>query len=331
MAKITKMTKISHREVEESATDIKVDDFCRGLGLEVLHRGSRDSIHFSTFNINRPGLQLADFYDHFGYERVQVFGEQETAYLAGMPADERMRICEKLFSYEIPCVVISSALKPSEELLTCARKYDRLVLRRKQRTTRFINELSILLNRLLAPTETIHGVLMDLYGVGVLIIGKSSVGKSETALELIQRGHRLVVDDAVCIKRVSDHLIGVAPGVIRYFMELRGVGIIDVRQMYGVGSVKLTKAIDLVIRLETWDEEKEYDRLGNKREVYNILEVELPMHTVPVKPGRNLAIILEAAARNYRLKSMGVDTIAELDHRMRTHDEEEDFELFLDL
>ena len=329
MAKITKMTKVSHREVDENATNVKIDEFCKQLALEVLHKGDRDSIYNSTFNINRPGLQLADYYEHFGYERVQVFGEQEMAYLKSMDDARRLQACERLFAYDFPCIVVCASLEPCAELLTCAEKYNRVILRSKQRTTMFVNELSIYLNRLLAPTQTIHGVLMDLYGVGVLIIGKSSIGKSETALELIQRGHRLVADDAVCIKRISDRLIGAAPGVIRYFMELRGIGIIDVRQMYGAGAIKLTKAIDLVIRLETWDEEKEYDRLGNIKEVYNILEVELPMHTVPVKPGRNLAVILEAAARNYRLKSMGFDTLAELDSRMKNHDQNEDADIFL--
>lgn len=310
---------------------MNIDEFCRELALEVLHKGDKNSIHFSTFNINRPGLQLADYYEHFGYERVQIFGEQEMAYLKSMDDFSRMRTCDRLFSYDIPCVIISSALEPCREIIDCAKKYNRVVLRSNQRTTMLVNELSILLNRMLAPTETIHGVLMDLYGVGVLIIGKSSIGKSETALELIQRGHRFVADDAVCIKRINDKLVGVAPGVIRYFMELRGIGIIDVRQMYGAGAVRLSKAIDLVIKLETWDEEKEYNRLGDKKEKYNILEVELPMHTVPVKPGRNLAIILEAAARNYRLKSMGFDTLAELNSRMKNHNNDEDIDLFLEL
>lgn len=331
MTKITKMVKVSRKEVDENETDFKIDDFCRQLDLEILHRNGKDTIRFSTFNINRPGLQLAGYYDHFVSARVQVFGEQETAYMREMTPEKRAEACDKLFSFDIPCVVISSSLEPCKELMASAEKYGRVVLRSSQRTTMFINELSIFLNRLLAPTETIHGVLMDMYGVGVLMIGKSSVGKSETALELIQRGHRLVADDAVCIKRVNDRLIGAAPGVIRYFMELRGIGIIDVRQMYGAGAIRLTKGIDLVIKLETWDEDKEYDRLGNGKERYSILEVELPMHTVPVKPGRNLAIILEAAARNYRLKSMGFDTLAELDNRMRNHSQEEDLDLFLDL
>lgn len=330
MAKIMNMTKILHKEVEENVTDLPVEEFCRRLGLEVLHAGNRQTIHFSTFNINRPGLQLADYYEHFGYERVQILGEQETAYLKSMDPARRMQACDRLLAFDVPCIVICAGLQACDELLACAKKYDRVVLLSKQRTTMFMNELSIFLNRLLAPTQTIHGVLMDLYGVGVLIIGKSSIGKSETALELIQRGHRLVADDAVCIRRVSDRLVGAAPGVIRYLMELRGVGIVDIRQMYGSGAVKLTTTIDLVVQLEAWDEEKEYDRLGNVAQSYSLLEMEIPMHTVPVKPGRNLAVIMEAAARNYRLKSLGFDPLAELDARMKNADRSEDDYLFLE-
>lgn len=322
MAKIKKMTKIAYREVEENEVDVTIDEFCQQLNLEVLHKGDRNSMHISTFNISRPGLQLAGYYEHFGVSRVQVLGEAESAFLRSMTPEQRYEVCDKLLSYDFPCLVLSSNLTPCDELMACVQKHNRILLRSSLRSTIFINELSIYLNRLLAPTETVHGVLMDLYGVGILIIGTSSIGKSETALELISRGHRLVADDAVCIKRVSDRLLGASPSIIRHFMELRGIGIIDVRQMYGVGAVKLTKAIDLVIKLETWDEEKEYDRLGNVEEVHNILDVEIPMHTVPVKPGRNLAIILEAAARNYRLKSMGFDTLAELNARMENRDDD---------
>lgn len=322
--KIKKMAKVNLREIDENAMDVRIDEFCSHLGLEVLYRGDREYMHISTFNINRPGMQLAGYYEHFGAERVQVMGEQEMAFLKTLSDDERMRVCERLFEYDFPCLVVSTVLEPCDEIMKCAAKYNRVVLRSNLRTTMTMNELSIFLNQLLAPTQTIHGVLMDLYGVGVLIIGNSSVGKSETALELIQRGHRLVADDAVCIKRVSDRLVGASPSIIRYFMEVRGIGIIDVRSMYGVGAVKLTKAIDMVVRLETWDEEKEYDRLGNVREVHNILDVELPMHIIPVKPGRNLAVILEVAARNYRLKSMGIDTLAELDNRMKNREQDED-------
>ena len=329
MATIKKMAKIAYREVEENEVDVTVDDFCAQLHLEVLHKGDRTSMHISTFNISRPGLQLAGYYEHFGVSRVQVVGEAETAYLKSLTSEQRYAACDKFLSYDFPCLVLSNNVAPCDELLACAQKHNRILLRSHLSSTTFINELSIYLNRLLAPTQTIHGVLMDLYGVGVLLIGKSSIGKSETALELIARGHRLVADDAVCIKRVSDRLIGAAPGIIRHMMELRGIGIIDVRQMYGVGAVKLTKAIDLVVKMEMWDEEKEYDRLGNVEETYNILDVELPMHTVPIRPGRNLAIILEAAARNYRLKSMGFDTIAELNARMQNREEEESEDVFL--
>ncbi len=321
MARIKKMTKLVYREVEENEVDVNLDEFCAQLNLEILHKGSRESMHISTFNINRPGLQLAGYYEHFGISRVQVIGEAEMAYLRSQSDEQRAEICDRFLSYDFPCLVLSSNITPCEELMQAAQKHNRILLRSGLRSTIFINELSIYLNRLLAPTQTIHGVLVDLYGVGVLIIGDSSIGKSETALELISRGHRLVADDAVCVKRVSDRLVGAAPGIIRHFMELRGIGIIDVRQMYGVGAVKLTKAIDLVIKLETWDEEKEYNRLGDQEEVHNLLDVELPMHTVPIRPGRNLAVILEAAARNYRLKSMGYNTLDELNARMQSRED----------
>ncbi|MDR2202169.1 MAG: HPr(Ser) kinase/phosphatase [Clostridiales bacterium] len=321
---MAQLKKIKKAEIEENEADVKIDEFCARLGLEALHAGGKESIHFSTFNINRPGLQFAGFFEHFSAERVQVVGEQEMAYLKTLSDEARMNACEALFKHDFPCLVVSTVLEPVRELMLCAEKYNRVVLRSKLRTTMIMNELSIFLNELLAPTQTIHGVLMDLYGVGILIIGNSSIGKSETALELIQRNHRLIADDAVVIKRISDRLVGASPPVIRYFMEVRGIGIIDIRSMYGAGAVKLTKVIDMVVRLEEWDVTKEYDRLGNVKEAYNIFDVELPMHTVPVKPGRNLAVILEVAARNYRLKSMGYDTLTELEHRLGDNKTQDD-------
>lgn len=308
---------IQKGEIQENEIDISVEEFANRLKLEILHKGGRKFMHISTFNVSRPGLQFAGYYEHFSAERIQVIGEMETAYLKTLDAPRRMQVVEELFRHDFPCLVISTVLDPAEELMACAEKYDRVVLRSPLRSTMLMNELSIFLNELLAPTETIHGVLMDLYGVGVLMIGKSSIGKSETALELIQRGHRLVADDAVCIKHISDRLVGTSPSIIRHFMEVRGIGIIDVRQLYGAGAVKLTKVIDIVVKLETWDEEKEYNRLGDLKETYSILDTELPLYTVPVKPGRNLAVILEVAARNHRLKDMGYDTLAELDSRLR--------------
>jgi HPr kinase/phosphorylase len=304
-------------EMIENEVDISVAEFCTELGLEVIRKGSRESMHISTFNINRPGLQLAGFYEHFGGERVQVIGEQETAYLERLDPGARAAAVDAFFRHRFPCVVISSGLKAAKEIMDAAEKDDRVVLGTHLRSTVIMNELSIFLNELLAPKVTVHGGLMDIYGVGVLILGKSSVGKSETALELLQRSHRLVADDAVCIRRVSDRLVGTSPEVIRYFMEVRGIGIIDVRSMYGAGSVLQEKEIDLVVKLEEWDGEKEYNRLGDDLETYNILDVELPMHTIPVKTGRNLAVILEVAAGNYRLKSMGYNALGELEERKK--------------
>lgn len=206
-------------------------------------------------------------------------------------------------------------MEPIKELVEGAVKYNRVLLRSKLRTTAFVNELSIYLNELLAPTITIHGVLVDLYGVGVLLVGHSSVGKSESALELIQRGHRLVADDAVCLKRVNDRLVGSAPVKIRHLMEIRGLGIIDVEKMYGSGSVRQTKMVDFVACLEDWNEEKQYDRLGDETHTYNILDIDMPEYIIPVRPGRNVASILEAAARNFRAKLLGYNVMDELMYR----------------
>ncbi len=309
-------TKTKLTELQETETDVKIKDFTERLNLEVLHVGGSDSMHIATFNISRPGLQLAGYYEHFSAERVQVIGEQEMSYLNHCTPEERTTACENLFKFNFPCLVLTSVLEPLPELMSAAEKYGRNIFRSKLRTTAFMNEISIYLNELLAPTITMHGVLLDMVGVGVLIVGSSSIGKSETALELIQRGHRLVADDAVCIKRISDKLVGSCPDNIRHFMELRGIGLIDIRAMYGAGSIRETKVVDLVVKLEQWDENKQYDRLGNEENYYKILETELPMYVVPVKPGRNLAVIFEAIARNHRLKSMGINALDELMSRM---------------
>ena len=321
---MAKLSKIKKKEIQENEIDINIEEFAGRLGLEILHRGEKDTLHFSTFNINRPGLQLAGYYEHFVAQRVQIIGEQETSYLNTLDSKTRLDVLDRFFAYDFPCLVIAASLEPSKEIVACAEKYGRVVLRSPLRTTMTINELSIFLNEALAPQQTIHGVLVDLYGVGVLIIGNSGIGKSETALELIQRNHRLVADDAVVIKRVNDRLIGASPSIIKHFMEVRGIGIIDIRSMYGSGAVKLTKGIDLVIKLEDWDPTKAYNRLGDVKETHNILDVVLPMHTVPVKPGRNLAVILEVAARNYRLKSMGYDALEELNKRVNSKTADED-------
>lgn len=301
-----------YNEIHEK---IGTGEFAEKLQLEILHRG-KEYIDFSTVNINRPGLQLAGFWEHFVKERIQIFGELEFSYLKTLDSSRRMTALETLFSFDIPCVIVSTQLEPPQEMLLCAQKYSRPLFRSQYNTTGISNEVAMFLNELLAPSETLHGVLMDLYGVGVMIMGQSGIGKSETALELIQQGHRLVADDAVLIRQINDRLVGTSPDIIRYFMEVRGIGIVDVRQMFGVGAVKRSKVIDLVVFLELWDDLKSYDRLGNTPETYEIMGMKMPKITIPVKPGRNTAVIMEIAARNYRLKTMGYNAVDELNKRL---------------
>ena len=305
-------------EIEESEAVISIDEFTSAMELETLYRGDNTTIKFSTFNINRPGLQLAGYYKHFSAERVQVFGEMETTYLLQMMHQARKTACEELMKQPIPCLILTSTMAPCDELIYAAQKYNRVLLRSSLRTTMFVNKLSLYLNEILAPQKTIHGVLMDLYGVGVLVVGESGIGKSETALELIERGHRLVADDAVTIRRIGNRLDGTSPDVIRYFMELRGIGIIDVKAMYGAGAVQLTKSIDMVVRLETWNDKANYDRLGSEEQTYSMFGVKVPLYVIPVKPGRNLAVILEAAARTHRLNDLGFKAVDELNERLRS-------------
>ena len=304
-------------EIDETAHEVELSDFVKRMGLEVLYSGTNTRILFRTFNVSRPGLQLAGYYKHFSAERVQVIGEMEMAYLEQMTHDARKTACETLLKHPIPCLIVTSKTPPCDELLRAVTKYDRILLSSKLRTTMFVNNLSLYLNELLAPSQTVHGVLMDLYGVGVLVIGESGIGKSETALSLIERGHRLVADDAVTITRIGDKLNGTCPDVIRYFMEVRGIGIIDVKAMYGAGAVRLEKSIDMVVRLEAWDDKAQYNRMGGTEEYYTIFDIKVPLFTVPVKPGRNLAVILEAAARTHRLSDFGFNAVDELNDRIR--------------
>ncbi len=304
-------------EIEETECDVAIDEFAKRMELDVIYRGDNESIHFCTFNINRPGLQLAGYYEHFSAERVQVLGEMETAYLQQMTHEARKTACETLMKQPIPCFIITATQPPCAELLSAVKKYDRVLFGSKLRTTMFVNKLSLYLNELLAPSQTIHGVLMDLYGEGVLVIGESGIGKSETALSLIERGHMLVADDAVTITRVGDKLIGTSPEVIRYFMEVRGIGIIDVKAMYGAGAVQIEKIVDMVVKLEAWNDKAQYNRMGGADEYYTVLGVKCPLSVIPVKPGRNLAVILEAAARTHRLNDLGFRAADELNERLR--------------
>lgn len=270
-----------------------------------------------TPDLNRPAIQLTGFFDHFDSNRIQIIGRVEQAFLETLSPDGREEIFDKIFSYDIPAVIICRGFKPFYEMIRSANKNKVPLLCTDLSTTDIIAEITRWLKFELAPSITKHGVLVDIYGEGILIMGESGIGKSETALELIKRGHRLVADDAVEIKKASKQtLVGSCPEVIRYFIELRGIGIIDVRQMFGVESIKETQNIDLVIMMEYWDRNKEYDRLGLNEEYTNILGNEVVCHHIPIRPGRNLAMICEAAAINHRQKKMGYNAAKVLNERV---------------
>ena len=263
--------------------------------------------------INRPGLQLSGFYEYFNNERIQIVGKAEFAYLATMEESVRKEHLEMLFSRHIPFIIITRELPYLPEMLDLARQYEIPLLRCKDSTSSFMSALIAYLNLHLAPRITRHGVLVEVYGEGMLILGESGVGKSETAVELIKRGHRLVADDAVEIRKVSNiSLVGSSPENIRHFLELRGIGIVNARRLFGMGAVKVTEKIDMIVELEPWDSEKVYDRMGVDSEYTSILGVKVPCSTIPVKPGRNLAVILEVAAMNNRQKKMGYNAAQEL-------------------
>ena len=269
-------------------------------------------------DINRPALQLAGYLEHFAKERVQIIGYVEFTYLQHLDAEECRFTYERFVSSQIPCVIFSTMTQPTEEMLELAVKYNVPTFTTDRTTSSFMAEIIRWLGVQLAPCISIHGVLVDVYGEGVLITGESGIGKSEAALELIKRGHRLVSDDVVEIRKVSDvTLVGYAPDITRHFIELRGIGIIDVKTLFGVESVKDTQSIDLVIKLEEWDKEKEYDRLGLTEEYTEYLGNKVVCHSLPIRPGRNLAIIVESAAVNHRQKKMGYNAAEELYRRVQ--------------
>jgi len=274
-------------------------------------------IKISQPDVNRPALQLAGFFDHFDSERVQVIGYVEHAYMQTVSEEKRYEIVSKLLDYKVPCIVFCRNLEVSEKMIKLATEKEVPILRSSKTTSSFMAEVIRWLNVELAPRITIHGVLVDVYGEGILIMGESGIGKSEAALELIKRGHRLVADDVVEIKKVSDEtLIGTSPDITRHFIELRGIGIIDVKTLFGVESVKNTQAIDLVIKLEEWNKDKDYDRFGLDEQYIEFLGNKVVCHSIPIRPGRNLAIICESAAVNHRQKKMGYNAAQELYKRV---------------
>lgn len=268
-------------------------------------------------DINRPALQLSGFYDHFSSERVQIIGNVEDAYIKTLTEKEQKDKFDKLFSFDFPCLILAQSLEPCEAMYELARKHGVPLFQTKLSTSYFMSEIIRYLSVELAPSISIHGVLVDVYGEGVLIKGESGIGKSEAALELIKRGHRLVADDVVEIKKVSDDtLLGTSPEIIRHFIEVRGIGIVDCKTLYGVESVKERQTIDLVINLTEWDRAQEYDRLGLNDQFTEILGNAVVSHTIPIRPGRNLAIIVESAAINHRQKNMGYNAALELNNRV---------------
>ena len=299
---------------------VHLPELVERLKMAVVNRGADyESALVGIKDVNRPGLQLAGYFDYFDERRLQVIGMAETKMLESMTSEQRSESFAKLFSYNIPALVVSRDLDIYPECLTMARKYQRTLLHTADTTVDFTTKVIELLTQLMAPTITRHGVLLDIYGEGVLITGDSGIGKSETAIELVKRGHRLVADDAVDIRRVSDQLIGKAPELIRHYIELRGIGVIDVQQLFGMSAVILEAQIDLVVHLEQWREDKFYDRFGLDEETVDILGVELPILTIPVMPGRNLAVIVEVAAMNNRHKKYGYNAAQKLAEELERH------------
>lgn len=279
-------------------------------------------------DINRPALQLTGYFDHFASERVQVIGYVEYSYLQMLNEEEKKKIYANFLSYDLPCIVFCRNLQPDKYLLEEANKRKIPVFSTEKKTSQFMAEIIRWLNVELAPCISIHGVLVEVYGVGVLIMGESGIGKSEAALELVKRGHRLVSDDVVEIRKVSDDtLVGSAPDITRHFIELRGIGIVDVKNLFGVLSVRETQNIDLVITLEEWDRDKEYDRLGLDEQHTDFLGNKVVCHQLPIRPGRNLAVIVETAAINHRQKSMGYNAAQELYRRVQENLAKKDFNM----
>ena len=310
----------SFAAVDDGSTrySIKLKQLIEEFDLSVYYgpEGYED-IDIISDDIIRPGLQLAGFFEYFDPYRIQLIGKVETSYLEGLTSEKRRESFEKFFRYPIPALIISRGIEPFPECLEVAKKYQRTVLSSQATTNELHAALIGALQVYLAPRITRHGVLVEVYGEGILILGNSGVGKSETAMELVNRGHRLIADDAVEIKKVSARsLVGNAPDAIKHFIELRGIGIVNVRRLFGTGAVNESEKIDLVVKLEPWVDGKQYDRFGMTEETMNILGLSLPALTIPVKPGRNLAVIIEVAAKNNRNKRMGYNAANELTERL---------------
>ena len=299
---------------------VKVKEIVNKFEMEVICEGAEYETEVITItDVNRPGLQLTGYFDYFDFKRMQLLGMSETSYLGGLSSEERTQRFAALFEYDIPALVVTRELDVFPECIEMAQKYGRTLLRTHLSSIEFTSGVVEYLNHELAPMIARHGVLMDVYGQGVFIMGESGIGKSETAIELIKRGHRLVADDAVEIRRIGDQLIGTAPSLIKHYLEVRGIGVVDVRKLFGMSGVKPSTELDLVLKLERWDDEKVYDRLGLEDETTDILGVSLPILTVPVTAGRNLGVIVELAAMNNRQKKYGINSAREFVEMIDSH------------
>ncbi len=301
-------------EIYKVALSKVIDEF----HLETIHLPDLpENLYVSCARVNRPGLQLVGFYDYYEQARLQLLGRAETLFIAQLPKEERMRRMEDFFRSAPVGVIFTSSMDILPEIISLAEQYKVPLLRTDARTSDFEAALIAFLNVQLGPRITRHGVLVEVYGEGILLFGDSGVGKSETAIELMKRGHRLIADDAVEIKRVSaTTLVGRAPDIIRHYVELRGIGIVDARRLFGMGAIKQTEKIDLIIKMEPWQQGKMYDRFGLDEETTDILGIKVPTIVIPVSPGRNLSVVIEVAAMNNRQKRMGYNTAVEFNKRL---------------
>lgn len=296
---------------------VKLEDLVNYMDLESVYYPEDEQSRIYTSEIIRPGLQLAGYFDRFSFERVQVMGKTEIFYMKTLDEDTKKQRLDKFFSFPIPALILANEVAVDKDLIYYAKKYKRPVFTSNQKTDKLVNVLINFLEEELAEETTIHGVCLEVFGVGVLIRGKSGIGKSETSLELINRGHRLVADDAVIIKKVDNGLKATCPELTQHLMEIRGLGILDITHLFGVGSIRLEQFVEIVIELEEWDENKEYDRIGTDEDYTEILGVKIPTVLIPVRPGRNISAIIEIAAKNYRQKLLGYDSLGTYSKRFR--------------
>ncbi|UHA75227.1 HPr(Ser) kinase/phosphatase [Paenibacillus sp. 481] len=299
------------------AKKVKVSELAEQFHLDVLAGAPGLKRPITVDDLHRPGLEMAGYFEHHPKERVQLLGKTELDFFETLPNEVRLERMSHFCSEDMPCIIVTRGLEVPEEFIQVCNEHDVPLMRSNAATTTLSSRITSYLERKLAPTATIHGVLVDVYGVGMLITGGSGIGKSETALELVKRSHRLIADDAVEIRQTADNqLHGTAPELIRHLLEIRGIGIINVMTLFGAGAIRNNKRISVVIKLENWQQDKQYDRLGLDEEVTRIIDTDVPLVTIPVRPGRNLAVIIEVAAMNYRLKRMGYNAALQFTNKL---------------